>query len=107
MTHGPRSVVHHIRLQRPVLLVLYIWIHVRDRLSDTTAIGKRERPKVFCRRRKDLADSCHSVEIEKRIAERFRASQLLRKSSVRRNLIRYKNCLETVATIGHQFLVAD
>src|SRR5258705_10579123 len=107
MTHGPLSVVHHIRLQRPVLLVLYIWIHVLNGDSDAPTIGKGERPEIIPGGGKDLANGCHGIEIEKRIAVRLGATQLLRKSSVSGNLIRYQNCLETVATKGHQFLVAD
>src|SRR5258705_5436018 len=99
MTHGPLSVVHYIWLQRPALLVLYIRIHVLNGDTDATTIGKCKRPEIIPGGGKDLANGCHGVEIEKRIAVRFRASQLLGKTSVSGNLIWYKNRLETVATV--------
>src|SRR5215469_11726012 len=69
--------------------------HKGHRHCKPSAIGKRIGEKIVLRRRENLADSGHHVEVEKAVAVRLRATKLPWKTAVGGDLLRHQDCLES------------
>src|SRR5260221_4638428 len=106
LAHRPLRVVHDVRGLRPRLLVADVRDHVGQGAAQPASVRKRERPEIVVFRPQRLGDTGHGLEVEERVAVRFRAPQLLREASVRRDLAGHDDGLEPLARPRHPLLVA-
>src|SRR4030095_9220892 len=102
MAHGPIVRIHHIGGMWPTRFVPNVGRHELERLSHAAAVGKFELPQTVLRRRKDLADRRHGIEIEKRITIWLGAPEFLRKTTVRRDLAGNQHALESITRELHE-----
>src|SRR5436190_7746352 len=82
LSHRPFAVVHYVGRPRKTLFVDEIRKHVFHCQGEAPPVGRFESPQIFLRRRQDLRDRRHSIEIEKRIAIWLRPPQFLWKAAV-------------------------
>ena len=106
MPHRSICVVHHIRFQRPAFLVAKVGSHKRHSLAHSASIRCFKCPQIVRRSGKNLANRRHRIQIEKRIAIRFRAPHLQRQAGILFDLPRHQHCLKSFAAILLQFLIA-